>query len=75
MRLIPELATIRQLLIFDNVLFVRIILPFASPLSTLAPPISHYRITNLQRNNANSDFGHRDQGLLREDGETNQVVS
>ena len=41
---------IRQLLIFDNVLFVRIILPFASPLSTLTPPRLIIRIINSQRN-------------------------
>ena len=54
-RLMSGLATIRQLLIFDNVLFVRIILPFASPLDPWHRP-SLIRITNLQRNNANSEW-------------------
>ena len=47
---------IRQLLIFDNVLFVRIILSFASPLSTLTPPLLIIRIINSQRNNASKWF-------------------
>ena len=41
------LAIIRQLLIFDNVLFVRIILPFASPLD---PSNAHLSLGSQIRN-------------------------
>ncbi len=55
-QLMRGLVIIRQLLIFDNVLFVRIILSFASPLSTLKPPLLIIRIINSQRNNASKWF-------------------
>ena len=54
------LAIIRQLLIFDNVLFVRIILPFASPLD---PSAAHISLGSQIRNETmqtQSDFDQRE---------------